>query len=255
MIDIHSHILYGVDDGPKDLTESLELARLAVKEGIKTIIATPHHHNGRYNNRKQDIIDKVQHLNEQLQIETIPLTVLPGQEPRIYGELLDDYKKGDILTLNDGQHFLFIELPSSHVPRYTEQLLYDIQLAGLTPIIVHPERNQEFMERPDLLYQLVKRGALTQITTGSLTGFFGKNIRKFTTQIIDANLTHFMASDAHHVNHRPFFFDEALDFLQKRYGTDIVYYFTENAQFLVNGENVHKEIPMRIKAKKFFGIF
>src|SRR5690606_31779004 len=111
MFDIHSHILYGVDDGPNDLNESLELARLAMKEGIKTIIATPHHHKGSYINTKQDIIDRVAHLNEQLRLHQIPLTILPGQEPRISDKLLDDYKKGYILTLNDSHQFLLIGLP------------------------------------------------------------------------------------------------------------------------------------------------
>ena len=124
--------------------------------------------------KKEDIVAATAKLNGALKEENIPLTVLPGQEPRIYGEIIDDYRKGEILTLNDDGKYLFVELPSDHVPYYTEQLLFEIQLAGLVPIIVHPERNRDFLERPELLYQLVKKGALTQVTAASLAGFFGK---------------------------------------------------------------------------------
>lgn len=255
MVDIHSHILPGLDDGAKDMKDSLELAKMAVQEGIHTIIATPHHKNGTYENTKQQILVQVDELNEQLKKENIPLTVLPGQETRIYGDILSDYDKDEILTLNNGNQYLFIELPSNHVPRYTEQLLFDIQLRGLTPIIVHPERNQEIMEQPDLLYQLVKKGALTQITAASVAGFFGKNIKKFSLQLIDANLTHFVSSDAHNTSNRTFKMTEAFEVIGKKYGNDIIYLFKENAELLVEGKNIYKEVPARVKNKKFLGIF
>ncbi|MFE8701762.1 tyrosine-protein phosphatase [Cytobacillus sp. FJAT-54145] len=255
MIDIHCHILSGLDDGSKDLNESLDLARAAVHEGIKTIIATPHHKNGRYENNKQTILQKVDELNQTLISEGIPLTILPGQEPRIYGEVLEDYEKGEILTLNNANQFLFIELPSGHVPRYTEKLLFDIQMSGLTPIIVHPERNQELIEQPDLLYQFVKKGALTQITASSIAGSFGKKIKKFSLQLIDANLTHFVSSDAHNLSKRSFKMAEAYEEIEKKYGVDYAYMFKENAELVVQGKNVYKEIPTRIKTKKILGIF
>lgn len=254
MVDIHCHILSGIDDGAKDLNESIALAKAAVQEGITTIIATPHHKNGRYENTKQSILQKVMELNEVLVKEQIPLTILPGQEPRIYGEILQDYENGEILTLNNNQ-YLFIELPSGHVPRYTEKLLFDIQLQGITPVIVHPERNQELMERPDLLYRLVEKGALTQITAASVAGLFGKKIMKFTLQLIDANLTHFVSSDAHNVEKRSFKMVEAFDVIEKKYGVESVYLFKENAELLAAGKNIYKEPPNKIKTKKFLGIF
>lgn len=255
MIDIHCHILPGVDDGAKDLQDSLALARGAVAEGIKTIIATPHHKNGHYENKKDEILAKTAELNQALQEENVPLTVLPGQETRIFGEILDDYRNGDILTINNGGKYLFIELPSDHVPYYTEQLLFDIQLAGLVPIIVHPERNKGFLERPEMLFQLVKKGALTQVTGASLAGFFGKKIRKFSLQMVEANLTHFVASDAHNMVNRTFKMNEAFTVLDKEFGADTVYFFQENAALLIEGKNVYRDEPLRIKQKKLFGIF
>lgn len=150
MIDIHCHILPGIDDGPKTIEESILMAKEAVNQGINTIIATPHHRNNSYVNEKESILRIVREFNEILQNEQIPLEILPGQETRIFGEILEDYKKEEILTLNNS-NYLFIEFPTSTVPRYAERLLYDIQLEGLIPIIVHPERNKEILENPIIL--------------------------------------------------------------------------------------------------------
>lgn len=255
MIDIHCHILPDIDDGAQTLKESMEMAKLAVQEGITSIIATPHHKNGNYENTKRVILQKVEELNTILEMGEIPLQILPGQETRIHEELLEDYENDEILTLNSIGKHLFVELPSAYVPRYTEQLLYDIQLNGLTPIIVHPERNAELMRNPDILYGLVKKGALTQLTAASVAGYFGKPIKKFSLQLIEANLTHFIASDAHNVSNRGFKITEALDEVEKRYGVDMVYYFTENAELLVEGKHPYRDIPEKIKRKKILGLF
>ena len=254
MIDIHCHILPNVDDGPKDIELSVDMARHAVDEGITTIIATPHH-NDSYRNVKNDIIDKVLHLNNILLQKNIPLNILPGQETRIYGEMIEDYDKNEILTLNNTGKYLFVELPSNHVPRYTEQLLFDTQLKGLTPIIVHPERNQEIIENPDKLYHFVKKGALTQVTASSVCGHFGKKIKRFSLQLIESNLTHFIASDAHNLSGRSFRMREAYGVVEKEFGMNGVYLFQENAELLVENKTVFKEIPERVKKKKILGIF
>ncbi len=254
MIDIHCHILPSIDDGAKDINDSIEMAREAVKEGIHTIIATPHHRNGKYENRKLEIIEEVKKLNAILVKEDISLTILPGQETRIFGEYLENEEFVHILPLNHTQ-YVFIELPSSHVPRYTEKLLFDIQLKGLTPIIVHPERNQEMISHPDTLYNLVKKGALTQVTASSVAGYFGKKIKNFSLQLIEADLIHFISSDAHNVTSRGFKVTEAFDVIEKKYGVDMIYFFTENAELLVDGKTAYREEPQRVRQKKFLGIF
>ncbi|MEH7414349.1 CpsB/CapC family capsule biosynthesis tyrosine phosphatase [Neobacillus drentensis] len=253
MIDIHCHILPGIDDGAQTVEESLKMALEAEKEGIRTIIATPHL-NSHYNNRKPSILEKVVELNRALVEASISIEILVGQEPRIYGELVEDYEKNEIQTLNHSQ-YLFIEFPTNHVPRYTEKLLYDLQVKGLMPIIVHPERNSELIERPELLHNLVEKGALTQVTASSLCGYFGKKIKSFSMQLIEANLTHFIASDAHNTNNRSFKMSEAFDFIDEKYGSDFVYLFKENAELLISGKNIMKEIPVQIKKKKKFLFF
>lgn len=254
MIDIHCHILPGVDDGPATLEESLRMATEAVNEGIQTIIATPHHRNNKYDNKKDSIIQQVNNLNDVLKQENIPLSILPGQETRIFGEVLEDYQKGEILTLTN-TNYLFIEFPSSSVPRYAERLLYDIQNDGLIPIIVHPERNKELLDNPNILYNLVKNGALTQVTAASLAGYFGKSIKKFSEQLVEHNLTHFVASDAHNTHNRTFKLNEAYDLIETTFGVDYVYLFTENSEILLENQSIMKEIPEPIKKRKFLGIF
>ncbi|MBP3041341.1 tyrosine protein phosphatase [Bacillaceae bacterium Marseille-Q3522] len=254
MIDLHCHILENVDDGPATVTESIEMAKAALNDGIKTIVATPHHMNSRYENPRADVLTAVEQLNQRLQDESLPLTILPGQEIRLYGEILEDYAKGNLLTLNNSD-YMFIEFPSNHVPRYAEKLLYDIQLQGLIPIIVHPERNKEVQEQPDILYQLIKRGALSQVTAASVAGDFGKKVKQFSLQLIEANLTHFVASDAHNTYNRTFRMTAAFKTIEEQFGVDYTYLFTENSNLLIDHQHIYKEPPERIKKKKFLGLF
>jgi protein-tyrosine phosphatase len=254
MIDLHCHILPGVDDGAQSLSDSLSMAKMAVEQGIQRIVATPHHMNNAYENPKRSILDRVKDLNEKLREEKIELEVLPGQEVRIHGEMIEGYKAGEILPVNHTP-YLLVEFPSNHVPRYTEKLFYDLQMNGLIPVIVHPERNQEIMEHPELLYQLVKKGAMTQVTAASICGDFGKKIRNFSIQLVEANLTHFIASDAHNTTKRSFKMRDAFGVIEKKFGNDMVYYFDENAALLIDGKHVYKEDPERIKRKRIFNLF
>lgn len=255
MIDIHCHILPEIDDGPSSLEESLVMAREAVKEGITKIIATPHHLHPSYNNKAAVVKEKVRKLNEAIQKENIPLEILPGQEVRISGDVMDGLVSGDILTLADQGKYLFVEFSSNHVSRYADKLFFQLLSQDIIPIIVHPERNHEFLKNPGLLYDLVNGGALTQITTSSLTGHLGKKIKKFTEQIIEADLTHFLASDAHNVTERTFRIREAFALVEKNYGSSKAYEFQENAELLVENQHVMGPPPQPIVKKKLVGIF
>lgn len=253
MIDIHCHILPGIDDGAQSVEDALAMAKEAVTQGITTIIATPHY-NSKYSNDKAAILAKAAELNRSLSNAQIPLTILPGQEIRISGEMIEEFDAGKLLPLAETS-YLFVELPSGHVPRYTERVLFDLQMKGLIPIIVHPERNSEIMENPDLLYSFVKNGALTQITASSLTGHFGKKIKKFSEQLIQADLAHFIASDAHNITTRSFKNAEAFAVVEKKFGIDAVMYLQENAALLASGKKVFQPMPSRIPKKKFLGLF
>ncbi|MCD1161117.1 tyrosine-protein phosphatase [Peribacillus frigoritolerans] len=254
MIDIHCHILPGVDDGSLDIEESFNMAKKAVEEGITHIFATPHHLNEKYVNVKSDIMDRVVRLNESYQQENIPLTIHPGQEVRIHRDIFTSLDKEEILTLDDNGTYLLLELPSGKVPTYTKEVIYELLIKGITPIIVHPERNKELMGNHKLLFELVQEGALTQLTSGSIIGLFGKNVKSFSKKIIEHNLAHFVATDAHNIGTRGFSLQLAYETITKAYGIQRTFYFKENAEQIVRGQSPSVEKPMPFK-KKFLGIF
>lgn len=255
MIDIHCHILPGIDDGAQSYADSLEMARMAVGQGIRTIVATPHHRNGMYENTKNDILTYTNDLNAKLAAENIPLQILPGQESRINGDMVSGLANNEILPMNESTKYVFVEFQSGHIPRYAKQLLFDIQVAGYIPIIVHPERNKEIMEHPSKLFDFVQKGALSQVTAASLAGKFGKNIQKFSHQLIEANLSHFIASDAHNTTTRGFCLQEAYDELHKQHGSEVLYIYRENCELLINGRTVIRDEAHPIKKKKILGLF
>lgn len=255
MIDIHCHIIPGVDDGAQTIKESLDMAKAAATQGIHTIVATPHHRNNLFDNYRADILSRVDELNRILHEENVSVNIIPGQEVRIYGDLIEGLTTEEILPVNTVSSYVLVELPSSTVPRYTNKLLYDLQVEGYTPVIVHPERNSELLTKPDKLYELVKNGVLTQVTAASLVGKFGKKIRKFSHEIVESNLTHFIASDAHNVRNRGFVMQEALKEIEDIYGIDLIHSYKKNAEHMVAGEIIVGDIPERIVRKKILGIF
>ncbi|WP_147802798.1 tyrosine-protein phosphatase [Alkalicoccus halolimnae] len=250
MIDLHSHILPGLDDGAPDEEEMLAMARTAVEEGITKLMATPHHQNGSYNNPASVIRRQVKKANARLKEQRIPLEILPGQEVRIYGEMLEDLGEGDVLTLN-GSNYLFVEFPSSQVPRYAKQLFYDLQLEGYKPVIVHPERNQVFVEKPRMLYDFVQNGALTQVTAGSVTGAFGRKIKHFSLEMIRANLTHIVASDAHNTTSRPFHLKEAYEVIEGEFDSKRAAFFQANAEKIIANDPVIPDQPKHMEEKSW----
>jgi protein-tyrosine phosphatase len=255
MIDIHSHILPGIDDGAENIEQAIEMAEAAVAEGITHLFATPHHRNGRYENEKYAVMDHVDLLNSELVRRNIPLHILPGQEIRLYKELIDDLDRDVFIPLHHELKYLLIEFPSSNVPAYAAEILYELSLRNYKPIIVHPERNSEIIENPDILYDLIITGALTQITASSVVGNFGKKIMNFSHELLKANMAHFIASDVHNTTHRRFHLNKAYETIQKQYGIDMRYYLQENAEMVKKGESIYIDQPLHIRKKKFLGIF
>ncbi|CAH0211918.1 CpsB/CapC family capsule biosynthesis tyrosine phosphatase [Peribacillus sp. Bi134] len=254
MIDIHCHILPGLDDGSANMKESLNMARKAVEAGITHLFATPHHLNEKYVNVKNDIIERTVRLNESFQLENIPLTIHPGQEVRIHRDIFTSLEKGEILTLDDNGTYLLVELPSGKVPTYTQEVIYELLLKGITTIIVHPERNKELIANHKLLFELVQEGALVQITSGSIIGNFGKSIQSFSKKIIEHNLAHFIATDAHNIGSRGFTLQQAYETITKVYGIERTFHFKENAEQLLKDQSPVVEKPVPFK-KKILGIF
>ena len=255
MIDLHCHILPGVDDGAKTIEDSMDMARTAVEEGITHILATPHYKNGHWDIEKKDILPLVEEVQDELDARGIPLTIFPGQEVRINGELMEDIELEKVQFIDEGQQYVLIEFPTPSIPAYTESLFFELQRSGVTPVIVHPERNHAVLKDPNVLLPFVERGALAQLTAASYTGGFGKEIQQVSKKLIEANLVHFIASDAHSVSKRSFHMKAAFEKLEKEYGARKVEEYHQVTKDLVNGDVIVPSTPSKIKRSKLFGLF
>lgn len=250
MVDLHCHLLPGVDDGSKNMEISLHLAREATKNGVTHALLTPHHMNGHYINHKKDIIRRTSEFQEQLKKHDIPLKVFPGQEVRINGNLLGALDKDDILFADTGNRYLMLEFPDDDVPHYTSQMIFDLQQRGITPVIVHPERNTRIIKEPNLIYQLLEKGCLSQITASSYVGTFGKKVEEFSRQLIKAGQGYVFASDAHNLPRRKYEMRQAFDKLRYEFDQTIADQYQQNARSIINGENVPLNDLQPIKKKK-----
>ncbi|MWC27249.1 tyrosine-protein phosphatase [Paenibacillus sp. MMS18-CY102] len=235
MIDIHTHILPGIDDGAGDWEESLALARAAVAGGITAVVATPHHADERYYNKASDVVALTAQLNERLRAAGIPLLVRHGQEVRYHKELLDHLEQGELVTLA-GSRYLLLELPSGSVPEGVPELIYELSLKGITPVIAHPERNRELANDTGKLLRLIELGALAQVTAHSLIGSFGKAIERVAWTMCRQGLIHLVSSDAHHCDRRSFRLEEAYGKVADKLGGHIAASYKRNAQLLVDDE-------------------
>jgi protein-tyrosine phosphatase len=265
MIDIHNHILPGIDDGPADWEEALDLARNAVANGITTVIATPHHAHELYHNpndnRQVELL--TEQLNERLKLAGIPLLVHAGQEIRVHQDLLDRWDEGvtgGLMALAQTQ-FMLLELPSGRVPEGTEELVYELTLKGITPIIAHPERNRELANNPSLLKRLIENGALAQVTAHSLVGLLGRGVEKAAWSMCTQGMIHFVASDAHHATKRSFCLREAYERVADKMGVQSVQYYQRNAQLLLDNAAIQAAVAATAapdgawsKMKQLFGL-
>lgn len=252
LVDLHAHLLPGADDGSTDLRESLDLARVAAENGITHILLTPHHMDGKYVNHKKDVIRKTELFQMALDKVGIEIKVFPGQEVHLTDKLLDAIDNDDILFADANNRYLMLELPHTHVPSYFMQnILPELQNRGITPVIVHPERNQEIQRNHELLYELVEAGCLTQITAGSYVGSFGEHVSELTEKIIDANLGTTFSSDMHVMQGREPRMDDAYRKLSLE-DKEKAELYRKNAESILNGEDVVMANIEPIKEKKGF---
>lgn len=197
MVDIHGHWLPGVDDGAKDLEMSLRMARIAVDDGITTALATPHHNNGIYTTRAEAVRSEVAALRLEFERAGIELELLPGAECHLVPELPRELAEGHAMTVADRGKAVLVELPVHSVPMGTTTILEEILGLGITPIIVHPERNGELARHPDRLADWVSLGCLAQVTARSCVGKFGDASREAAHEMVTRGMIHFVASDTH----------------------------------------------------------
>jgi protein-tyrosine phosphatase len=203
MIDLHCHILPGIDDGPRTLEDSLKMARFFIQDGIRFVAATPHCHRSTHLLRA-DILPHVAWLNQELKSRELPLTILPGSEIRVTdtADYRREFERGLFCHLGDGRSFTLLEFSwaREQFPPDAVALVSWIGRQGLTPILAHPERHNYFHTEPSLLDALVEAGAWVQITVDSLLGNHGAPAKKFGDVILRKYPSAILATDAHNMN-------------------------------------------------------
>ncbi len=204
MIDIHCHMLPNIDDGPESLDESLQMARLAVENGIEYTVVTPHIHPGRYDNDRATIREKYTSFKNALEEANVPLQLGMAAEVRIGPELLEMSQDNRIPWLGelDDHHLLLLELPHSHIPVGSDKLIQWCLGHKIRPVIAHPERNKDVIRNVNAIAPLVELGCLLQVTAGSVAGGFGFYAKRRARQLLKRGWVHFLASDAHNTKYR-----------------------------------------------------
>ena len=253
MIDMHSHILWDMDDGADSLEESLSMATIALEQGIRTIVATPHCIDEvDFEAFAKKVKKRCQLLKEALDKRKIPVNIVPGVEVYMDLEILDRPEL-DKLTIGE-THYILVEMPMGEVPRYAEDFLYHLQLKGFTPIIAHPERNRGIIEQPNILARFIELGSLTQINTGSISGFFGPKVQESARILLTHNMGHMLGTDAHSNRRRGPYMKEAVELLYEWLGRDmadrIIY---DNPKRILKGDTFPVDPP--IEYRKKIGLF
>lgn len=220
MIDLHTHILPGVDDGVKTMDDAVAFARVASADGVETIVATPHYRDGFFLNPRPEVIAGVAALNARLRAERIPIDVLPGAEVHISADLVSRVKSGDAPTLADNGRTVLFELSMNQYPLDLETMVFQMRLAGLQVLFAHPERIRYFQDDISRYEAVIRLGAFGQLTTGSVTGIFGEDVVEFSEELARKRLVHVIASDAHNTRGRPPVLSSAMDRLGSWIGED-----------------------------------
>ena len=202
MIDIHTHILPGIDDGVSSDDEAVEFARVAVEDGTRTIVATPHCKEGFFFSDRATVLERVAALRDRLAAANVDVTLVPGAEVHVCADLVERIRDGRAPTLADNGKTLLLELSLSQHHVGLEDLVFQLKLAGIVVVFAHPDRIRYLQDDASRYEEVIRLGAYGQITTGSILGTFGETAREFSDELLRKGLVHVLASDGHNVRGR-----------------------------------------------------
>ena len=239
-IDLHSHILPGVDDGARNDDQALDMLRAAVADGTQIIAATPHAHHV----RAHQITDGVARLRELAAGAGIEIEIIPGHEARLAPDIAERYQQHDIIPLNHTSYQLIeLHLFEEWPKELSEKSIGRIQAVDLVPIMAHPERYGAVQNDIDWLDRLIDRGILLQINSHSLTGYHGPDAQATAERMIERRLVHIIASDAHNPGRRPPAIRNAIERAAIIAGPEYVHWMMGNAAAIVRGDRVSARVP------------
>jgi protein-tyrosine phosphatase len=235
MIDIHHHLLFGLDDGPSDIETSLAMIDMAAGDGITHIVCTPHA-NARWAFDLEVNRQKVEELTSRMAAK---VTLGLGCDFHLsYDNIEDSLKNRDRYTIN-GRQYLLVEFADLMIPTSINDSFYEMMVAGVVPIITHPERNFTLQKHPERMKDWLREGCLVQVTASSLTGRFGKTAQMMAVQFLEKDWVHFLATDAHNVQSRPPLLREGYDVVAKLFGGETAERLcVENPRAVFNGEDL-----------------
>jgi protein-tyrosine phosphatase len=217
MVDIHCHILPGLDDGPDSIELSLQMAEMAISEGITHIVATPH-----ANSEFAFIPELIRQRRDEIQAQVGDhLTLATGCDFHLSFENLQDIQANPTKYTINQKKYLLVEFADYSIPPSIDKNLHELQLAGIKPIITHPERNPLIRSQPERLLRWVQQGCYVQVTAQSLAGRFGGSAKAAADRLLEFNVVHFIASDAHNVTGRPLRLKDVFELVAERKGEEI----------------------------------
>ncbi|MFN6993142.1 MAG: tyrosine-protein phosphatase [Aquincola tertiaricarbonis] len=229
MIDLHCHLLPGIDDGPPTLQAALALGQACVDDGITHAVATPHVFPGRFENRASSIEEAFAAFQAAVSSAGLPLQLGWAGEVRLTPEVLDLLDRDELPFLGrstTGQRTLLLEMPDGQVPLGSQRFVELLLQRGVRPVLAHPERNRALMDQPQRLAPFVAQGCAVQLTAGSLVGGFGSRAQQAAETMLEAGWVHAIASDAHNLAGRRPRMREAAAWLQQHYGPEVAHRLT-----------------------------
>lgn len=240
MVDIHAHILPGIDDGAEDIYDTLEMAQLAADSGVRAIVATPHCNiPGVFENYFGDAyLDAFYRARDAIRQEQIPIELYPGMEVFATYDLPQLLAEGRIMTLNQG-HYLLLEFAFDEDLRFAEDILQRVSASGVKPVIAHAERYEFVQEIPEIVYDWRKKGYAVQINKGSFLGRFGKKAFKTANRLLEHQLVSVVASDAHSPYCRTPYMQETYELLNERFSREYL-----DLLFLENPQRICQDQPL-----------
>jgi len=249
LIDIHVHILPGVDDGPVDYDESMALIRQMVDEGIVGAVCTSHVLDSLNSPVEREYTLKFYRLREMVEEARLPIELWLGSELYFYARI---DLNSPLATLNNNGKYLLFEFPLNEIPKDAGELIFQWTMEGYIPILAHPERNREICQNPEILMTMIRRGVLMQMDAGSLLGQFGRDIKRAAMKMMEHRLIHFIASDYHHPEVKPVqVCKQAFNTVSEKWGepyADLLFkHFPSNA---VKGMAIRPPEPIPLKTRR-----